>query len=273
VEQPTDNNFLPDLLYDFYSGVNLFDEGIHVISTSKNPLTHLENSHFPESYWILMRENVTSQATDEDFISILISRGNKPTGGYNLNVVSFDWLESYPVKLRFHVNFTDPGADVIVSQALTNPMVLVPIGKLYPGEYEIEIHIVQYIQTFDEYGNIKWTPVMTLKEEVWKQDLRITSSQGSVPAATFSRLIGSPSSDTSVAKNSNTWPEFGLVAITLQAVSLRSSVLLGFSASKTIDKYFPVPPASPETKNILEVILKVKTKIKTVVIINFLNNF
>lgn len=189
VEQPPASNSLPDLLYDFYSGVDLFDQGIHVIATSQNPLTQLENSHFPESYWTLMYENLTNQATDQDYISILISRGNKPTGGYDLQIISFDWLESYPVKLRFHVNFTDPGEDVIVTQALTNPVVLVPIGKLYPGEYEIEVPIVQYIQTFDGNGNIEWQQVMTFKEVVWKQSLRINNSQGSIPLSTFEVVV------------------------------------------------------------------------------------
>jgi hypothetical protein len=87
------------------------------------------------------------------------------------------------------MNFTDPGEDVIVTQALTNPMVLVPIGKLSPGEYEIEVHIVQYIQTFDEHGNIEWITVMTFKEEVWKQNLRINNSQGSIPLTTFEVVV------------------------------------------------------------------------------------
>ena len=184
-----DNNTFPDFLYNVYCGVDLFDQGIHVIATSQNPLTQLENSYFPESYWMLLRENVTTKATDQDFISILISRGNKPTGGYGLQIESFSWLESYPVKFRFHVNFTDPGEGVIVTQALTNPMVLVPIGKLSPGEYEVEVPIVQYIQTFDEHGNIKWITVMTFKEEVWKQSLTITNSQGSIPFATFEMVV------------------------------------------------------------------------------------
>jgi hypothetical protein len=184
-----DNNTFPDFLYDVYCGVDLFDQGIHVIATSQNPLTQLENSYLPESYWMLMCENVTTQATDQDFISILISRGNKPTGGYGLQIESFSWLESYPIKFRFHVNFTDPGEGVIVTQALTNPLVLVPIGKLSPGEYEVEVPIVQYIQTFDEHGNIEWITVMTFKEEVWTQNLTITNSQGSIPLATFAMVV------------------------------------------------------------------------------------
>lgn len=179
----------PDFFYDVYSGVGLFDQGIHIIATSQNPLIQLAYSHFQESPWILMHENITTQATDQDFISILISRGDKPTGGYGLAIESFGWLESYPVKFRFHVNFTDPGEGVIVTQALTNPIVLVPLGKLSPGEYTVEVHVVSYIQTVDEHGNIEWITIMTFKEEVWTQNFTITNSQGSIPLATFDVVV------------------------------------------------------------------------------------
>jgi hypothetical protein len=186
----------PNYYYDAYSGVDLFSQGIHVVATSQNPLTQLPYSHFQESYWALMHQNITVVATDQDFISILISRGDKPTGGFGLAIESFSWLESYPVKFRFHVNFTDPGEGVIVTQALTNPMVLVPIGKLSPGEYQVEVHIVQYIQTFDEHGNVEWITVMTFKEEVWTQNLIITNSQGGLPLATFDMVVNeNPFSD------------------------------------------------------------------------------
>jgi len=167
---------LADYLYDYYSGVGLFNSGIHVIATSQNPLTQLQTSEFPTSYWALMRENVTNLATDQDFVSILISRGDRRTGGYTLQVEAFSLLESYPAKLRFNVNFTDPGEGILVSQAFTNPLVLVPIGNLSPGKYEVEVHIVQYILTFDEQGKPNYRPVMTLKEEVWTQTLTITGS-------------------------------------------------------------------------------------------------
>jgi hypothetical protein len=87
------------------------------------------------------------------------------------------------------VNFTDPGEDVIVTQALTNPMVLVPLGKLSPGEYTVEVHVVSYIQTFDEHGNVEWITIMTFKEEVWTQNFTITNSQGSIPLTSFEMVV------------------------------------------------------------------------------------
>jgi len=176
---------LPEYYYDVYSGVGLFDEGVYAIATSKNPLTQLPISSFPQSYWSLMQQNITNQATNQDFISILISRGDKPTGGYGIAIGSFSWLESYPVKFRFAVNITDPGDDVIVTQALTNPSVLVPIGKLSPGEYQIEVNVVWFIQNFDEQGNVEYQPVMTFREIVWTQNLTITTTQGTIPTALF----------------------------------------------------------------------------------------
>ena len=53
-----------------------------------------------------------------------------------------------------------------VTQDLTNPLVLFPIGKLSPGEYQIEVHVLQYILSFDEEGNPTYTQVLTFKE-VW----------------------------------------------------------------------------------------------------------
>lgn len=176
---------LPSYYYDYYSNVGLFERGVFFIATSQNPVTQLSISDLPKSFWELMRENVTVSATEQDFISILVSRGDFPTGGYTLQVETFSWLESYPVKFRFHVNFTDPGEGVGVTQAFTNPTALVPIGQLSPGEYQVEVHIVSYILSFDEHGNPNYQPIMTFKEEVWTQNLTIKNSQEPSASTTF----------------------------------------------------------------------------------------
>ncbi len=189
-----------DYYYDLYSGVGLFDEGVYALATSQDPVSQFATSSFPQSYWSLMQQNITNRATDQDFISILICRGDKPTGGYGIGVESFSWLESYPVKFRFQVNITDPGEDVIVTQALTNPLVLVPIGKLSPGEYQIEVNVVWFIQNFDDQGNVLYQPVMTFKEIVWTQNLTITTPQGTIPTANFEVNVNeNPFSDLVVA--------------------------------------------------------------------------
>lgn len=185
--------------YDYYSAVGLFERGVYFVSTSQDPFTQLPRSDLPRSYWEMMHENVTIQATDQDFVSILVCRGDFPTGGYTLFVESFSWLESYPVKFRFQVNFTDPGEGVAVTQAFTNPTVLIPVGKLSPGKYQVEIHIVSYILTFDDQGKPNYRPILTFKEEVWTQTLTVTSAQAPTPSTTFKVVVNAnPFSDLTV---------------------------------------------------------------------------
>jgi len=203
-QSPTSQTDFPDYHCDFYGGVNLFDQGIYITSTTENPLIQMPYSHLSQDIWTLIRQNITTQATDEDFISIIISRGDEPTGGFGIAIESFSYLECYPVKLRFHVNVTDPGDNVIVTQALTNPLVLVPLGKLMPGEYQLEVHIASYIQNNDEQGNIIWIPIMTFKEEVWTKNFTVTDSQGYVTLSTFSVIInGNPYSNLTLAVDLN----------------------------------------------------------------------
>jgi len=160
-------------VYDYSGGVGLFNRGIHIVATCQNPLDFAGHFETVNDYWRFLKEKTTVKASSEDFISIIISRGDHPTGGYTIQVQSFSWLESYPVQLRFSVNLTDPSEGVIVTEALTNPLVLIPIGELSPGEYVVKVYITRYILTFDEQGEPAYIPVLTFKEEVWKQAFTI----------------------------------------------------------------------------------------------------
>jgi len=173
------NSEYPDYVYDSYGGVGLFPEGIHVTATSQDPRNLSDNYPIANDYWTMLQEHETMQATDQDFISIILSRGDKSTGGYAINVESFGWLECYPPIFRFHVNVTDPDEGLMVTEALTNPLVLVPIGKLTPGEYHIEVHVTWFIQKIDGKGNTYYTPVMTFAPIIWEQTLTITEAQAS----------------------------------------------------------------------------------------------
>ncbi len=169
---------LENAIYDHYGGVGFFEQGIYVSATTSNPLITEEtpsavDTNIAPNCWQLIHENVTEKASADDFISIIISRGDQPTGGYEIKINQFSWLESYPVKFRFQADFINPGEDVAVTQALTNPLVLFPIGKLTPGEYHIEVHILLYFLEFDEEGNPTYTQAQTLKEEVWKHTFTI----------------------------------------------------------------------------------------------------
>ncbi len=168
---PKDSNYI----YDFYGGVDLVNEGIHVLATSQDPRTLLSEYNNINDYWKMLLENETTQATDQDFISIILSRGDKTSGGYIIQIENFSWLESYPAKFLFQVNFTDPGEGVATTDALTNPLVLVPIGKLTAGEYNIEVPIAQYVLNIDQDGNPSYTQILTFAPVFWEETLTISA--------------------------------------------------------------------------------------------------
>ena len=187
--QTPDNQTLPDYVYDYYGGVNLFSEGIHVLATSQDPRTLFGEFNVANDYWKMLLDSEITQATDQDFISILLSRGNKPTGGYDIQIENFAWFESYPVKFLFQVNFTDPGEGVMVTEALTNPLVLVPIGKLTSGQYNIEVPIAQYILNIDEEGNPYYRQILTFAPVIWEQTLTINKTEEPTPSTTFEVIL------------------------------------------------------------------------------------
>jgi hypothetical protein len=187
--QIPDNQTLPDYVYDYYGGVNLFSEGIHVVATGQDPRTLFGEYDVINDYWKMLLEHETTEATDQDFISIILSRGDKTAGGYYIQIENFGWLESYPVKFLFQVNFTDPGEGVATPAVLTNPLVLVPIGRLTPGEYHIEVPIVQYILNFDDEGNPYYTQILTFAPVFWEQTFTIRSTEDPTHLTTFEVIL------------------------------------------------------------------------------------
>jgi hypothetical protein len=164
------------VVYDYYGGVGLIEKGIYVVATDYNPKEQYREAEFENinEYWSMLLNDITQEASPTDFISILISRGGFTTGGYLIQIKSHAWLEDDPSVCFFEVNFTDPGEGVPVTEALTNPVVLVPIGKLSPGKYIARAHIDSFIYTFDPTGKPVFTPVKTLVEEVWAVEFEIS---------------------------------------------------------------------------------------------------
>jgi hypothetical protein len=163
------------LVYDYSGGVGLFEKGIFVVATDVNPKTLMETGEdtIINDFWSILKDEITQNASTTDFISILISRGDLPTGGYPIQLKSHVWLEGSPVVCFFTANFTDPGEDVMVTQALTNPLVLVTMGNLSPGKYVARVHIDSFVMTFDSEVNPNYTPIQTLVEEVWETEFEV----------------------------------------------------------------------------------------------------
>jgi len=165
-----------EILYDQSGGVGLFEEGIHIIATDGDPTASdvMEGFEIRNDYWTMLRDTSTLDPSTEDFVSVLISRGDHPTGGFQIRVESFAWQESYPVVFRFEVSFTDPGEGVMVTDALTNPIALVPVGRLDPGLYIVRAHIDSFIMIYDDVGNPVYDQVETLVEEVWETEFEVS---------------------------------------------------------------------------------------------------
>jgi hypothetical protein len=165
-----------EVKYDLYGAVGLFERGIHVIATETDPTSFEVEENFDVSndYWKMLMDSTTLEASSEEFISILISRGDQSTGGYLIQVESFTWLESYPVVFGLDVDFIDPGEGVPVTEAFTNPVALIPVGQLDPGLYIVRAHIDLFIMRLDESGKPVYDPVETLVEEVWETEFEIS---------------------------------------------------------------------------------------------------
>jgi hypothetical protein len=164
------------LVYDYYGGVGLFEKGIFVVATDVNPKTLMETGEFTiiNDFWSVLKDEITQNASTTDFISILISRGDLPTGGYLIQLKSHVWLEGFPVVCYFTANFTDPGEGVMVTEALTNPLILVSMGNLSPGKYVARVHIDSFIMTYDSEGDPVYTPIQTFVEEVWETEFEVS---------------------------------------------------------------------------------------------------
>lgn len=165
-----------EIIYDQSGGVGLFEEGVHIIATDGDPTAPgvMEGFEVMNDYWEMLRDASTLDPSTEEFVSVLISRGDHPTGGFQIHVESFAWQESYPAVFRFEVSLTDPGEGVMVTEALTNPVALIPVGRLDPGLYIVRAYIDSFIMTYDDAGNPVYDQVETRVEEVWETEFEVS---------------------------------------------------------------------------------------------------
>jgi len=149
-----------EILYGWISGYSFPTPGIYVIATETNPVEMLQNYTNRSAYYEMVKEHVTTEASVEDFVSILVSRGMFSTGGYGFEIKS---IEKMDYAFVLNASFRDPGLECYVFQWITNPTALIPIGNLPAGEYFVTLHIDKYIvhcsdETSREYiGTETWT--------------------------------------------------------------------------------------------------------------------
>jgi len=165
----------PRSLKDFYGGLGIFEPRIYVVATDGDPL----RLNVTAEFWGFIANHSTSRATDRDFISLLVSRGDFATGGYDIQLVSLERVEAHPSMIYMIVNFTDPGEGVAVTQAFTNPLILIPLGQLPPGEYVARMNINRFIMEYVN-GVLVYTPVQTLLPEIWETSFTIKEEAGAI---------------------------------------------------------------------------------------------
>jgi len=156
---------LKSVTYEYYGTVGLFEPRIYIIATDTDPVALYEAGDWAvlNDYWRMMKDHATTRASTRDFISILISRGDFPTGGHEIKVTSLSFEDN---KFLLSADFTDPSEDVPVTQAFTNPTALIPIGRLPAGEYKVRLHIDPFLLTRTESGIVR-VPILTFMEVVW----------------------------------------------------------------------------------------------------------
>jgi len=156
---------LKNVMYEYYGTVGLFEPRIHIIATDTDPKALYETGNWTvlNDYWKMIKDHATTRATTRDFISILIPRGDFPTGGYEIEVTSLSFENN---SFLLSADFTNPSEDLPVTQAFTNPTALIRIGRLPAGEHKVRLHIDLFLLKKTESGVIR-VPILTFKEEVW----------------------------------------------------------------------------------------------------------
>jgi hypothetical protein len=76
--------------------------------------------------------------TQDDALNFVVFRGVFSTGGYG---ISIDRVERAGSAFVVHATYTNPGEGMIVSQAFTQPVAIIPIGKLQKGRYQAKLRV------------------------------------------------------------------------------------------------------------------------------------
>jgi len=164
-QKGSDKPALNEVVYEYYGTLGLFKPGIHVVVTAVDPVELYKTGDWAamNGYWEMLKGHVADKASVKDFISILISRGDFPTGGYEIEITSLNVEDN---TLRLSANFTDPGEGIMVTEAFTNPTALILVGRLPRGEYTVRLHVDLFILEMVE-GKIVRVPILTFAEVVW----------------------------------------------------------------------------------------------------------
>lgn len=78
----------------------------------------------------------------DDGLNIVVFRGVFGTGGYGINI---DRVERQGNAFTVYATYSDPGKGIGVTMAVTQPVAIIPIGKLAAGDYKARLKVTRVI--------------------------------------------------------------------------------------------------------------------------------
>ncbi len=79
----------------------------------------------------------------DDALNFVVFRGVFSTGGYR---IAIDRVEKQGYEFTVFANYTDPGKGLVVTQVVTQPTAIIPIGKLGKGNYRASLKVTREIE-------------------------------------------------------------------------------------------------------------------------------
>ncbi|MCZ7392442.1 MAG: protease complex subunit PrcB family protein [Candidatus Methanoperedens sp.] len=78
-----------------------------------------------------------------DALNFVVFRGVFSTSGYG---IAIDRVEKQGNEFAVFANYTDPGKGMVVAQVITQPTVIIPIGKLGKGNYKASLKVTKEVE-------------------------------------------------------------------------------------------------------------------------------
>ncbi len=147
---------------------------------------------------VIKKAAQTSTFSVDDELNFVVFRGVFPTGGYGINI---DRVEKQGNIFTVYATYSDPGKGVGVYLAVTQPVAIIPVGKLAAGDYEARLKVTQVtvedvgrkvIETEKELSafNFKVKPPESGESSVTPSPPAIPSPSGYVSGQAFDEVAG-----------------------------------------------------------------------------------
>lgn len=92
---------------------------------------------------VVKKASQPSTFSVNDDLNFIVFRGVFNTGGYGIKI---NRVERQGNEFTVFANYTDPGEEMVVTQAFTQPTVIIPIGKLEKGNYKASLKVAKEIE-------------------------------------------------------------------------------------------------------------------------------